>query len=205
MIKRLYLYFILVFISAPTFLVAQDDEFTEESPKYVSKTDRDHYNKRDLTGKRMGVWKIFNRNKMLISEIEYERDLKHGRCVKYHSVTGKPLEEKNYVYGKLDGPYQKYTATGELVIEGEYTNGKKSGTWTFNYPNGTIKSSGQFLNGLKEGKWEFYNRKEELKKSVVYKGGKNPDELAPPPVAKPKEGDKKDNKKVVKKPGATTK
>jgi hypothetical protein len=180
---------------------AQDDELIEESPKYVSKAERDHYNKRDQTGKRVGTWKIFNRERVMISEIEYDRDLKHGKCIKYHSVTGKPLEEKNYVYGKLDGPYQKYTATGQLLVEGEYTDGKKSGVWTFNYTSGTIRSTGSYVNGLKEGKWEFFNRKEELKKSIEYKGGKSPDQLAPPPSPpKPKEGDKK---KVVKKPSST--
>ena len=180
--------------------VAQDDEFTEESPKYVSKADRDHYNRRDLTGKRMGVWKIFNRDRKLISEIEYERDLKHGRCIKYHQTTGKPLEERTYVYGILEGSYKKYTATGEIVAEGEFVAGKKSELWTYNYSSGKIKSTGQYKNGLKEGKWEYYNRKEELKKTVEYKNGKSPEDLVVPVVAKPKDADKKDKKKVVKKP-----
>ena len=182
---------------------AQEEEFIEVRPKYRSKNDRDHYNKYDLMGKRWGVWKIYNRDRVLISEIEYERGRKHGVAIRYNSRTGKPVEIKNYVYGKLDGPYEKYSPLGELLIEGEYTLGERSGTWTYNYPSGSIRKTGAYVNGLKEGPWEFYNRKEDLVKTVVYTKGQPP--KAPEPEKPKKDStakDEKKKKKVIKKKSA---
>ncbi len=176
--------------------VLSQDEFIELKPRYRSKADRDHYNKRDLLGKRWGVWKIYNRSKTLISEIEYERGRKNGVYMKYNGSTGKAIIVKNYVYGKLDGPYEKYTALGELLVEGEYLLGKKTGVWTYNFPNGTVRKTGTYINNLKEGPWEFYNRKEDLLRTIIYKKG------LPPAVAVPvvkKEVKKKKKKKVIRK------
>jgi len=176
--------------------VFSQDEFIEIKPRYRSKADRGHYNKRDLTGKRWGVWKIYNRSKTLISEIEYERGRKNGVYTKYNGSTGKATIVKNYIHGKLDGPYEKYTALGELLVEGEYILGKKTGVWTYNHPNGTVRKSGAYVNNLKEGPWEFYNRKEDLLRTIIYTKGQPPAAPAPAPVVK-KEGKKK--KKVIRK------
>lgn len=194
---------IIFLIGICTFGIVAQDEFIEIKPRYRSKEDRGHYNLRDLTGKRWGVWKIYNRDRTLISEIEYERGRKHGVYIKYHGRTGKQLIVKNYVYGKLDGPYEKYTALGELVVEGEYLLGKKTGVWTYNFPNGSIRKTGSYVNNLKEGPWEFYNRKEELTRKVVYTKGQAPAAVAPAPAKKDstkKKGKKK--KRVVKKKAA---
>lgn len=191
---------LIVFSSFLTVEVQAQDEFIEIRPRYRSKEDRGHYNLRDLTGKRWGVWKIYNRSKILISEIEYERGRKHGVCIRYNGMTGKAVEIKNYVHGKLDGPYEKYTALGELLVEGEYIMGKKTGVWTYNYASGTIRKTGAYVNNLKEGEWEFYNRKEDLVKKVSYKNGLPPQ--APPPEPAKKDSTsagKKKGKKVVKK------
>ncbi|MFT6747327.1 MAG: antitoxin component YwqK of YwqJK toxin-antitoxin module [Glaciecola sp.] len=169
LIKHIYLLIILVFAMVSE--VNAQDEFIEIRPRYRSKADKGHYNLRDLTGKRWGVWKIYNRSKVLISEIGYERGRKNGAYIKYNGATGKPTIVKNYIHGKLDGPYEKYTALGEMTIEGEYTNGKKSGTWTYSFPSGTVRKTGDYVDGLKNGPWEFYNRKEDLLKTVVYKNG----------------------------------
>lgn len=194
--KQLILIFLL---SLGGFAMAQEEEFIEIRPKYRSKADRDHYNKYDLTGKRWGVWKIYNRDRVLISEIEYERGRKHGVAIRYHSRTGKPLEIKNYQHGKLDGPYEKYSPLGELLIEGEYTMGKKSGVWTYNYPSGTIRKTGTYVNNLKEGTWEFYDRKEELVKKVVYTKGMPPKDPEPAKEKKDSTATNGKKKKVVKK------
>lgn len=192
-----------IFIAASLGAVAQD-EFIEIRPKYRSKADRGHYNLRDLTGKRWGVWKIYNRNKVLISEIEYERGRKHGVYIKYNGVTGKQVVVKNYVHGKLDGPYEKYTALGELLVEGEYLMGKKTGVWTYNYASGTIRKTGSYINNLKEGPWEFYNRKEDLVKTIVYKNGLPPQAPPPAPAKKDSAVATVKKKKVIKKKSAAT-
>lgn len=200
--KHIYLVILLVFSWASE-VVAQD-EYIEIRPRYRSKADRGHYNLRDLTGKRWGVWKIYNRSKVLISEIEYERGRKNGVYIKYNGTTGKPVLIKNYVQGKLDGPYEKYTALGEMTVEGEYLNGKKTGTWTYSFPSGTIRKTGDYVNGLKEGAWEFYNRKEDLLRRVVYTKGLPPAAPAPAPAVADTAAKKKNKKKkrVIKKKAA---
>lgn len=187
--------------------VLAQDEFIEERPRYRSKEDRGHYNLRDLTGKRWGVWKIYNRNRVLISEIEYERGRKNGVYIKYNGTTGKQVLVKNYVHGKLDGPYEKYTPLGELLVEGEYLLGKKTGVWTYSYPNGTVRKTGPYVNNLKDGKWEFYNRKEEVIRTIVYKKGVDSSTPAETPKAAADstkgKGKKKVKRKVVKKKAAS--
>lgn len=171
LVKHIYLLTLLLFTVAAE--VNAQDEFIEIRPRYRSKADRGHYNLRDLTGKRWGVWKIYNRSKVLISEIEYERGRKNGVYIKYNGTTGKPVMVKNYIQGKLDGPYEKYTALGEMTVEGEYLNGRKTGMWTYSYPSGTVRKTGMYENGLMNGVWEFYNRKEDLIRKTEYKNGVN--------------------------------
>jgi hypothetical protein len=185
--------------------LAAQDEFIEIRPRYRSKEDRGHYNLRDLTGKRWGVWKIYNRSKVLISEIEYERGRKNGVYIKYNGRTGKPTLIKNYVQGKLDGPFEKYTALGEMTAEGGYLNGRKDGMWTYSFASGTIRKTGAYVNGLMEGTWEFYNRKEDLIRKVEYKKGLPPAAPAPAPVKKDSTKKKKVKKRrvVKKRPEAT--
>ena len=203
LIKHIYLLFLLVFVIASE--VKAQDEFIEIRPRYRSKADRGHYNLRDLTGKRWGVWKIYNRSKILISEIEYERGRKNGVYIKYNGATGKPVLIKNYIHGKLDGPYEKYTALGEMTVEGEYLNGRKTGAWTYSFPSGTIRKTGDYLEGLKEGPWEFYNRKEDLLRTVVYTKGMPPAAPVPKPAKKDSTKKKKKKKRIVKRRAAATK
>lgn len=202
-VRNICLVLLLTGIVSP--LLNAQDEFIEIRPRYRSKEDRGHYNLRDLTGKRWGVWKIYNRDRVLISEIEYERGRKNGVYIKYNGRTGKPVVIKNYVHGKLDGPYEKYTALGELIVEGEYLLGKKTGVWTYNYPNGTVRQTGSYVKNLKEGAWEFYNRKEDLVRTVVYKKGLPPAAPAPTPAKKDStKGKKKKKRRVVKKKAAAS-
>jgi antitoxin component YwqK of YwqJK toxin-antitoxin module len=204
LIKHIYLLIILCGIGGSQ-MIAQD-EFVEIRPRYRSKADKGHFNLRDLTGKRWGVWKIYNRSKVLISEIEYERGRKNGVYIRYNATTGKPTLIKNYIQGKLDGAYEKYTALGEMTVEGEYLNGSKNGSWTYSYPSGTIRKTGNYVDGLKEGTWEFYNRKEDVLPSVVYKKGIPPSAPAPAPAAVDTTKKKvKKKRKVRKKAEATTK
>jgi antitoxin component YwqK of YwqJK toxin-antitoxin module len=202
LIKHIYL--LIILICSVISEVSAQDEFIEIRPRYRSKADKGHYNLRDLTGKRWGVWKIYNRSKTLISEIGYERGRKNGVYIRYNGSTGKPTLIKNYVHGKLDGPYEKYTALGEMTVEGEYLNGKKSGTWTYSYPSGTVRKTGDYVNGLKEGAWEFYNRKEDLLRTVIYTKGVPESAPAAEPVKIDSTKKKKKKKKVVKKKSTTT-
>ncbi|MFM7021993.1 MAG: toxin-antitoxin system YwqK family antitoxin [Flavobacteriales bacterium] len=186
--KLKYVLILLLFAFAPaTSLFAQgDQEMIEEKPANAPSSDRDHRNKKDLAGKKWGLWKFYSVDKVLILEIEYNDGQRHGKYARYNAQTGKPLEVMNYFYGVRDGTYQKYYPSGEIRVEGEYENGLKKGTWTYYYKGtGTTKAVGEFVKGLKEGEWKYYDKKENLIKTEVYKNGKLPE--------KPKE-EKKDDK-----------
>ena len=169
-----------------------DEELVEEKPRNLPSSDRDHRNKKDLAGRKWGVWKTYSVDKVLILEIEYFNGQRHGKYARYNAMTGKPLEVINYFYGVKDGAYQKYYATGDMRIEGEYENGKRKGTWTYYYQGtGTTKMVGEYVNGLKEGEWKYYDKKETLVKTEVYKNGVNTSAPA-------KKVDKKDDKPKTK-------
>ncbi len=184
------IFFLLVFSPVTTLFAQGDQEMVEEKPENLPSTDRDHRNKKDLSGKKWGVWKTYSYDKILILEIEYNDGQRHGKYARYNAQTGKPLEVMNYFYGVRDGSYQKYYSSGEIRVEGEYENGFKKGTWTYSYKGtGTIKSVGEYVKGVKEGEWKYYDKKENLIKTEVYKNGKLPE-----PVKEEKKDDKSKKK-----------
>lgn len=184
------LIFFLLALSSITNVFAQgDQEMIEEKPENAPSTDKEHRNKKDLAGKKWGVWKTYSYDRILILEIEYNDGQRHGVYNRYNAQTGKPLEKMNYFYGVRDGVYEKYYSSGDIRITGEYENGFKKGTWTYTYKGtGTIKAVGEYVKGVKEGEWKYYDKKENLIKTEVYKNGKLPEPVKP-------ESDKKDAKK----------
>ncbi|MCX6182565.1 MAG: hypothetical protein NT150_11635 [Bacteroidetes bacterium] len=183
------LFFLFAFSPVASVFAQGDQEMIEEKPANAPSSDRDHRNKKDLAGKKWGVWKTYSYDRILIMEVEYNDGQRHGKFARYNAQTGKPLEVMNYFYGVRDGTYQKYYPSGEIRIEGEYENGLKKGTWTYYFKGtGTIKSVGEYVKGLKEGEWKYYDKKENLIATEVYKNGKLPEKPKP-------EADKKDAKK----------
>lgn len=184
------LIFILLAFSSYSTYAQGDLDMEEERPANAPPGDKDHRNKKDMSGKKWGVWKFYSVEKVLVMEIEYNDGQRHGKYARYNATSGKPLEVMNYFYGVRDGAYQKYYPSGDIRVEGEYENGLKKGTWTYTYKGtGTIKSVGEYVKGLKEGDWKYYDKKENLIKTEVYKNGKLPDKPKP-------EADKKDAKKT---------
>ncbi|MEI8203505.1 MAG: hypothetical protein WCH34_10865 [Bacteroidota bacterium] len=121
-------------------------------------------NQKDELGRKQGNWKYLNFNKVLVYEVTYLNDVRHGVSRRYHAGTGTQIEEANYFNGKLDGEYRSYFVAGQVKAEGSYLNGKKTGEWiTYYSVNGEKKSEGYYINGLKQGEWRYYHSKGYMK------------------------------------------
>tara|TARA_B100001250_G_C19462216_1_gene640711 strand:- start:448 stop:681 length:234 start_codon:yes stop_codon:yes gene_type:complete len=54
---------------------------------------------------------------------------KHGLVKITNSRTGKPVMEKNYLSGKLDGDFKYFWDNGNLRVSGSFKNQKRVGSW----------------------------------------------------------------------------
>ena len=113
----------------------------------------------DEKGKQ-GTWKFYSGYRILVFEITYKNDIRHGPCSKYYFSNGIIREESNYYYGKKDGEYKSYFADGQLHTEGAFKDGRKSDEWIIYYKSSAEKKcEGTYVNGRKEGIWVFYDNK----------------------------------------------
>lgn len=169
----------LVFIAFTSTLFAQ----TEERPQYAPRSEK-HRNVRDELGRKQGLWKYFSRERVVLYEITFLNDVKHGPFIRHNSYNGIVMEESNYFNGKRDGEYKRYNYNGTLVQEGAYAmgrkigpwvtyyvvngekrtegsydeSGKRDGTWKYYTAKGNMKAEGDYVDGLRHGKWLFYSR-----------------------------------------------
>ncbi|MEI6123120.1 MAG: hypothetical protein WCQ95_05765 [Bacteroidota bacterium] len=150
-------------------LVAQKEQ--EFRPQYSPHSEKNK-NRIDEMGRKQGLWRYYTRDGVLLLEITFQNDIKHGPCVRHNSATGIISEESNYFNGKRDGDYKRYSTTGILITEGNYTNNRKTGTWTSYYPvNGEKKCEGVYQEGKREGKWVYYSSKGKLRMMGDYVNG----------------------------------
>jgi len=75
-------------------------------------------------GMRSGLWITQRRNGELISEIEYEQDLYHGKYILFHE-TGKVRHTGKYNNGEQVGVWHLYDEDGELILSTVYENGRE--------------------------------------------------------------------------------
>ena len=141
-----YILLLILFI-LPFLVVSQT---YERRPKYEPRKDK-HMNESDVKGKQ-GLWKEFTRNRELISETNYENDIKNGPCINYYIETGGPKEELNYYWGIKDGDYKSYFFDGNVRSEGFYKKDRKDEHWIFyNRGSGEKSSEGDYKLGKKTG------------------------------------------------------
>ncbi len=150
-------------------IFAQNEQ--ELRPQYAPHSDKNR-NKIDENGRKQGLWRYYTRDGILLLELTFQNDVKHGPCTRHSSATGIVTEESNYFNGKRDGDYKRYSSTGILISEGTYTNNRKTGTWTNYYPvNGEKKCEGAYIDGKREGKWVYYSSKGKLRFMGDYVNG----------------------------------
>ena len=99
-------------------------------------------NETDEFDKKQGLWRIKSGG-ILVAEINYLNDKKHGLATLYYAASGAMMEVANYEDGIRDGEYKRYYYNGNINTEGEYKMGKKDGTWIkYNLTNGEVKVEG---------------------------------------------------------------
>ena len=168
---RITFYFLLLFL-IPSVSICQ----IEEKPQYASGKGKKHRNKTDELGQKQGLWKMYNSNGQLMSEIEYVNNQKHGVQRTYYPYE-KIMEETEYQYGVKEGEYKKYYYSGQVSVEGQYVAGKKEERWSKFYSDGQTQWEGTYKRGVRDGEWKFYDRKGNMINTTVYKNGVDVKEL----------------------------
>jgi antitoxin component YwqK of YwqJK toxin-antitoxin module len=159
---------ILLVAAAPMLLQAQ----SSRRPKFSPWKERHHRNVKDEFDRKQGLWKLYSASRLLIAEIEYQNDKKHGMSRRYYPHTGEIMEEAEYYDGKRHGEYRKFYYTGNPKMEGEYDKNKRSGYWVRYYNNtGEMRSEGSYQRGKKHGDWKYYNTFGDLKYIYTYENG----------------------------------
>ena len=105
--------------------------------------------------KRVGHWKYFYPNGILMSEENYTNGALHGEQFVYYP-NGKVTKFSQYKLGLLDGISSKYSSKGILIEEITYKNNKPNGLAKYFELNGNLKETGFYKDGKREGKWEYY-------------------------------------------------
>lgn len=167
LIKRVKFILILLVLSAPFWAAAQE----YERPKFAPWKDK-HRNMRDEFDRKQGLWKLYSASRLLIAEVNYQNDKKHGLSIRYYPHTGKLMEQAEYFDGKKHGEYKRFFYTGATRTEGEYDRNKRIGYWVDYYLNtGEVRSEGTYDRGKKHGDWKFYSSQGDLKYTYTYDQG----------------------------------
>lgn len=127
--------------------------------------------------KKDSLWYNYAQNGELISAVNYQLDVLHGKSVFYFSE-GQLLEQKlqiqkvvYYTNGKLNGSYQENFYNGKPKLKGTYQNGLRMGLWTEFYNTGEILSKVNYLNDVPHGWTTVYDKLGNIKRRVMYRDG----------------------------------
>jgi len=111
--------------------------------------------------KRVGTWKSWDANEVIVSEGEYVNGKKEGKWTWFEKGEDKGWEE-NYVAGILNGKFNNLSDHAENRGKGAYDKGVKAGDWEEYYSkeDGSLerKQSGAYVFGKKEGLWSHYKK-----------------------------------------------
>ncbi|MCB9191902.1 MAG: hypothetical protein H6603_10425 [Flavobacteriales bacterium] len=160
-------FIILMLTTAPLLLFGQ----SSDRPKFAPWKEK-HRNVKDDFDRKQGLWKLYSASRLLIAEIEYQNDKKHGMSRRYYPHTGELMEEAEYFDSKRHGSYRKFYYTGSTKSEGEYDKNRRSGYWVNYYHNtGEVRSEGNYELGKKIGDWKYYDSQGDLKYTYTYEKG----------------------------------
>jgi antitoxin component YwqK of YwqJK toxin-antitoxin module len=165
--RRVKFIIILLVLTASKWLLAQDSE----RPKFAPFKEK-HRNLRDEFDRKQGLWKLYSASQIIIADVNYLNDKKHGMSTRYYPHTGELMEQAEYFDGRKHGEYKKFYYTGATKTEGEYDLNKRTGYWVDYYLNtGEVRSEGTYDRGKKQGDWKFYNSQGDLKYTYTYDQG----------------------------------
>ena len=110
---------------------------------------------------RVGTWKSWDANEVLVSEGIYVDGKKEGKWTWFEKGEDKGWEE-NYVGGILNGKFHNLSIHAQNRGKGTYDNGTRTGDWEEYYgkEDGSLerKQSGAYVFGKKEGLWSHYKK-----------------------------------------------
>ncbi len=115
-----------------------------------------------------GEWRYYSNADKLIAIENYALGKRTGTWKVFSAETGILLEERNYLDGKLNGPYKTYYVDGSVSLEQEYLDGKMNGKCTAYYPKNIVSSTGNYLKGQRIGSWDFFDTKGKIRSTVEY-------------------------------------
>ena len=154
-----------------------------------------HINKSDGSGRKQGLWRVYDGNGNLKFEGNYANDrpmgefryffpngktkaivnnLDSGRVsyVKMFYQGGQLMAAGKYTGQQKDSSWTFYSELdGTLVSEEQYAGGSAAGTWKSYYPSGQVAEEYAYVNGKKEGEWIQYFSDGVVKSHGTYRDG----------------------------------
>ncbi len=106
--------------------------------------------------KKDSLWKYFDEQGALISEVFYKSGEPHGVMKDYY-VNGQLLQELGYKNGVKDGVWKKYYADGKERQTATYVDGKLDGEFKVYFEDGKPNIEGKYRDDVKVGNWYFYD------------------------------------------------
>lgn len=123
-----------------------------------------------LNKKKDGLWKIYDKMEMLLTEEEFKKGVKNGESKEYHS-NGSVRIEKIYADGVLSGLFKEYYKNGQLKLKKTFIEGNPDGIFMLFHDNGVPRVIGNYNSGIKNGSWKYKTRMNKIIKTEKYEGG----------------------------------
>ncbi len=120
-----------------------------------------------INKKREDKWLYYHLNSTEIMTLEfYKNDLLNGLKQVFYK-NGKLAEESNYILGKKEGIYKKYTENGVVLEEVIYKNDERNGAVIYRNLDNQIITKGFYVNDVKRGVWTTYENGKVIKEEKI--------------------------------------
>jgi antitoxin component YwqK of YwqJK toxin-antitoxin module len=97
---------------------------------------------------RHGLTKNFDRNGMLVSQVNYVDNVKDGQAINFYATTGKINSTMMYKNGIKEGDETWNYESGKVCRVSPYVKGKIEGTQKFYFESGKLMAEVPYKNGL---------------------------------------------------------
>lgn len=109
----------------------------------------------DEFGRKQGILKKYNLDKILCEELEYKDDYLNGKALKYEA--GELISEGEYLLNKLNGTIKEYYKDKKIKTISNYVEGKLQGRKEIYFENGNLSTVTNYFQDKLHGKKEkFY-------------------------------------------------
>ena len=107
-------------------------------------------------GIRHGIWKIYDKQGLLISKEEYVDGVQQGTQIFYYAGGQQVLEKGHMEQGEKHGTWYRYLEDGTKSKIENFQHGQYHGEWSMYDINGRLMVKGFFQHDLREGTWRFF-------------------------------------------------